>query len=191
MLFQYIAQVIIAHQHADAVVNHYHLWHVALAFLVPCSVLVLAGIHILDLRKALRDTEEGNIRLTTQVAAHRGLVFSVMRNLRELFEPLQDVAARLKEADASLQGAGDVMAGKMQEIGTLLQIVNTAHERNQRDTQSLDEANAQAEKNLTDIARVREQQLQDAAKLQDGAAALKKAHATLFGDQTDKGPVVH
>ena len=169
----------------------YQLWHVVLAFLVPVCILLFAGVHILDLRKALRDVEEENVKLNAQVASHRGLVFSIMRKFRDLFGPLQDVVAQLKGADVNMKNAGDVMSGKMQEIGTLLEIVNTAHEQNQRNAQALDEKNVQAEQNLSELARVREQQLQDAAKLQDGATALKQAQTALFGDAEKKDPVVH
>lgn len=140
MFFQHIAQGIFVH--------HYHFWHVALAFLVPCVVLVFAGTYIVVLRTRLRDTEEEN--------------------------------TRFKEADIDLQ-----------KIGTLLQIVNTAHERNQRDAEALKEANAQVEKHLADIATMCEQQLQDAARLQDGAAALKEAQTALFGVAEDKDPFIN
>lgn len=185
MFFQHIAQVIMAHPHAEEVAGHYHLWHVALATLVPLCALVFVGIYVLDLRKALRDAEKENAELNAQVASHRGLVFSIMQNLRGLFGPLQDVVAQLQVADADVRGAGAVMTEKMREIGTLLHVVNAAHERNQQTAQVLGEKNAQAEQNLTDIDRVRGQQLRDAARLQEGAEALEQAQATVFGKPKD------
>lgn len=191
MFFQHIAHVIVAHPHAEELaVNHYHLWHVALAFLVPVCALLFVGIYILDLRRALREADEENVRLTSQVASHRGLVFATMRNLRGLFEPLQEVVATLGDADKDVRDAGEVMTEKMQQINGLLEVVNVAHEQNQHGAQALSAANAQAEKNLADIAEVRQQQLQDAARLQDGAEALGKAQAVLFGDES-KDPTVN
>ncbi|MFC1702878.1 hypothetical protein ACFLZO_00295 [Patescibacteria group bacterium] len=189
MSFQHIVQVLVAHTPAGEVVVHYHLWHVALAALVPLCVLMFVGIYVLDLRQALRETKEENDKLSEQVASHRGLVFSIMRNLRGLFEPLQDAAAKLQGADADMRGAGEVMTTKMQEIGTLLNVVNAAHEQNQRDAQVLGEKNAQVDKNLSDLTHVREQQLQEAARLQEGAKVLDRAQTAVFGTPKDKDTV--
>ncbi len=191
MSFHNLAQLMVENSHAWDVAPHYHLWHVALAFLLPACALMFAGVAVLDLRRKVRIRDSENMKFRAQLAEQQAAGRQLIVNLGIVADDCAGILSGLQEdARPQVRAAGKDTLQQIGKIRAALAIVRGIMARHQREIREMDERRQELEQvNIANIESAR-----DLRTASDALAARERtvaATVALSASPGDDDPVLN
>jgi len=200
-MFFSIVNAVLAHPAGNGVPPHahLHLWQVSIIVGFLSCVLLVAGVYIMDLRKAAREKDERLAKLERDLASRKRAAASLEHGLSILAKDFQATAEDLEALDPRLRPAAESIARRGRQLDAALALVNEVKDRQHGDAEVLDRTRRSAEAALRQnresaelVARanadlsVRERVVESRANDVTEAARLNMQNAAELQESTER-----